>query len=97
MYSFCQKFRSLYTLGLSRRYFNFDSLLYNQAEYVQTISMFSAMQKKLPSLDTHDREEEAEYPVLRDQVFYVLLYFSRSRDGGICEKALIALGIISYK
>lgn len=61
--------------------------------------MFSAMQKKLNTDisnnlagggDAVDDKEESH--TLRDQLFNVLLYFSRNRDGGICEKALIALG-----
>lgn len=62
--------------------------------------MFSVMQKKantsnlssnnLAGGDVIDEKEETY--VLRDQLFDVLLFFSHNRDGGICEKALIALG-----
>lgn len=77
------------------RYFNFDELLTGQKEYAQTINMFAAIQKKLLNNSINGGDfinKKDESNVLRNQLFDVLLFFSRNRDGGICEKALIALG-----
>lgn len=67
------------------RYFNFDELL-NSSTNHEIQNLYG---KKL-SNTTNDGDNYLH--VLRDQVFQVLLFFSRSRDNGICQKSLIALG-----
>lgn len=96
--------RSLYTLGLAGRYFDFDKLLWNQPEYEQRLTFFGkrpAMQSAAatPSSDGgnsnsgfEERQLKESTHILRDQIFAVLLFFSRNRDYNISEKALIALG-----
>lgn len=68
------------------RYFNFDDLL-NSVTNTEIQNLYG---KKLSSGLLSLEEDFAH--VLRDQVFRVLLFFSRNRENGICQKSLIALG-----
>lgn len=89
--------RSLYTLGLMCRYFDFDELLSSQTnKEIQNLyggkSLCNSLSDGRKNSPQETFEDTSFAHVLRDQVFQVLLFFSRSREHGICQKALIALG-----
>lgn len=67
------------------RYFNFDEISIN-LKYAKD---FSICHLKRPISPNGSDDQKHQ---IRDEVFRILMFFSKSKIPGLCEKALISLG-----
>lgn len=69
------------------RYFNFDEFFPD----LKNLKIFSN------NFSNGFIKEEKSNRRIRDEVFCILMFFSKSPISGLCEKAIIALGFILKK
>uniref|UniRef100_A0A915BWJ3 Nipped-B protein n=2 Tax=Parascaris univalens TaxID=6257 RepID=A0A915BWJ3_PARUN len=96
--------RSLYSIGLMCRHFDVDAILEGDVEARKNLSAYCSLrQSNAESTANHVRisgdEEDSDHTAIskkpqpyKEDVFQVLSFFSRNRDGAIRMKALNALG-----
>jgi hypothetical protein len=73
------------------RYFNFDELITDNDP-----SISISPRKKSTSTPTEDGDSQIdELGPYHSLVFSVLFFFTRNREFGICQKAIISLGILT--
>lgn len=80
--------RSLYSIGLMCRYFDFDLIL-NPSQFKLLQTSYAVTNG---SEDYSNEENQAQKNQMKTSIFSLLFYFSRCGDQTISQNALIALG-----
>lgn len=82
-YRIYKVFRQLYSIGLMTRHFNFDEIFLN----LKNLKIFSNSLEN--TLNTNEKKTR-----ICDEVFSILMFFSRLPMLSLSEKAIFALGLI---